>query len=775
MSSQTESREVAPQRLPAVACWCGNQALEDFSNEYRKCAACGTLVVARMPDGDHSRVTDDASDFYGAHYHLTERYGYPSVVERARTDLPERCLHWLRTVLRHRRPPARALDVGCGHGGFVALLRWAGFDASGLELSQAIVEYARRVFAVPILHGPLAEQSIAPGSLDIIALMDVVEHFPDPVAALRDCVPLLADDGLLLLQTPCFPEGQSHDEMVATRAPFLQMLKEQEHLYLFSQRAITELLTRLGLAHIHFEPAIFAHYDMSLVASRRPLASGRNPVLDLDDTLPPEAHLVEALFSVDDQRQKLTQELCELRDRLAIAEEHAAQRLALIGKQGDQLGSIEGERNLARWQVEDLTQRLRAAEQSRDANSERAEVNAAKAAELVAEKTDLEARLLTLTTRCQEIDKLAAERLDVLHRRDATLAEQANEIRALSDRIAELESRASWTHRLLQRLAGGRSSARPTAQQAAPLEPPALAAAMSGLAADRNLFGLWEAYGFHVTPVHFYAPIPHLEHLSDRLWASDSELPGIDMREEAQLAFLTHIRDRYKSEYDAFPDRPTADPQQYYFEQPMFRSVDAEVLYCVIRERRPRRVVEVGSGYSTLVSAAALRANAASGHRGEFIAIEPYPNEDILGGLAELDELRRVPVESVELDLFTRLATDDVLFIDSSHVLRIDNDVRFLFLEVLPRLAPGVTVHIHDIFLPREYPRQWVVDEQRFWTEQYLLQAFLAFNAGYEVLWAGSYMHLRHSDELRRAFRSYHPDTVWPGSFWMRRVGAAGR
>ena len=794
-----------------------------------------------MPAGDHSRVVDDARDFYGAHYHLTERYGYPSVVERARTDLPERCLHWLRAVLRHRRPPARALDVGCGHGGFVALLRWAGFDARGLELSQTIVEYARRVFAVPVLQGPIEEQHLPLGSLDIVALMDVVEHFPDPLATLRDCVALLAEDGLLFAQTPCFPEERSYRELVAKQAPFLEMMKEQEHIYLFSERAIIELLTRLGLPYTLFEPAIFAHYDMFLVASRSPLTSNRNPVLDIDEALPAEAHLVEALFSVDDQRQLRSRQLSELRNQLTIAEEHAVQRLELIKQQGDRIGALEGECNFARMRLDDLSAHLRVVEESRDEHARSAAQHAATAAALQAEKMDLAARVAALTSRLAAAERLdverqqamqaqaaesaaltsrlaaaerldverqqamqaqaaesaaltsrlaAAERLDVERRQAmeaqaARIAALASEEQALRERLTDLQQ--SWPGRLWRwsrdalaepsrRDATRRAESSPPHPSAAAAPSPTdLAVWMSALAGDRSLFRLWEAHGFHVTPDHFYGPIPNLGRLAERPWANDSPPPGIDMAEARQLAFLDDIRGRFKQEYDAFPDRPTADVRQYYFDQPMFRSVDAEVLYSVIRDRQPQRVVEVGSGYSTLVMAAALRKNAASSRRGELIAIDPYPNEEMLGGLAELDELRRSRVETVDLDLFTSLGERDVLFIDSSHVLRLDNDVRFLFLEVLPRLAAGVTIHIHDIFLPRDYPRAWVVDEHRFWTEQYLLQAFLAFNSAFEIIWAGSYMRIHHSDALGEAFRSFRPEAVWPGSFWMRRGGDTQR
>ena len=103
-------------------------------------------------------------------------------------------------------------------------------------------------------------------------------------------------------------------------------------------------------------------------------------------------------------------------------------------------------------------------------------------------------------------------------------------------------------------------------------------------------------------------------------------------------------------------------------------------------------------------------------------------------------------------------------------MVKIGSDVQFLLLEVLPRLKKGVLIHLHDIFLPMEYPRHWVMDHDRFWTEQYLLHAFLLFNKEYEVVWAGSYMHTYHSDKLSKAFASYDAQKTLPGSFWIRRT-----
>ena len=126
--------------------------------------------------------------------------------------------------------------------------------------------------------------------------------------------------------------------------------------------------------------------------------------------------------------------------------------------------------------------------------------------------------------------------------------------------------------------------------------------------------------------------------------------------------------------------------------------------------------------------------------------------------------------QDIPLTEFARLQAGDILFIDSSHVLKIGGDVQYEFLEVLPRLNPGVLVHVHDIFLSAEYRREFVLGACRFWTEQYLLQAFLCFNDRFAVLWGSSLMHLRHPDALQAAFASYRPAAHWPASCWLRRL-----
>jgi Methyltransferase domain len=277
-----------------------------------------------------------------------------------------------------------------------------------------------------------------------------------------------------------------------------------------------------------------------------------------------------------------------------------------------------------------------------------------------------------------------------------------------------------------------------------------------------NEFRTFERHGVHVTPVHFYGPIPDTAQLSDEVW-TPSELVGIDMNDDEQLHLLREVFPKFRGEYDALPTGATDDPTAFHFGNGLFDGTDALVLYCMLRHLRPRRVLEVGSGYSTRLAAQAARANSTT----ELICIEPYPDAVLREGYAGLTSLITAQVEEVPLDVFTALGADDVLFIDSSHAVRTGGDVTFLFLEVLPRLKPGVVVQVHDVFLPQEYPREWVVDGLRFWNEQYLLQAFLTFNSGFRVLLANSYLDVRYPDALRDAF----PNAPWwgGGSLWFQR------
>ncbi|HEY2681332.1 MAG TPA: class I SAM-dependent methyltransferase [Candidatus Udaeobacter sp.] len=282
----------------------------------------------------------------------------------------------------------------------------------------------------------------------------------------------------------------------------------------------------------------------------------------------------------------------------------------------------------------------------------------------------------------------------------------------------------------------------------------------------RDLFQNWERNGFHVTPARFNQPIPDTQMLPETLWDRPSELIGIDMNEAAQLDLLGSFS-KFRDEYQHFPMGKPQGHVGFYLGNGLFDGVDALVAYCMIRHFQPRLIIEVGSGFSSLVLGEAAEKNKTS----KLICIEPSPREFLREGFHGLQLLIEKKVQDISLEFFSQLASGDILFIDSSHTVKIGGDVNYLFLEVLPRLNPGVIVHVHDIFLPFEYRRDWVMDELRFWTEQYLLQAFLTFNSEFEVLMANYYLSSYHAEHLQAAF----PDLPrWiGGSFWMRRKPVA--
>jgi hypothetical protein len=295
-----------------------------------------------------------------------------------------------------------------------------------------------------------------------------------------------------------------------------------------------------------------------------------------------------------------------------------------------------------------------------------------------------------------------------------------------------------------------------------------ISVALPRVAWDKRYFQQWEKAGYHVTPNHFFFPIPDSEALIDGLWEKESELVGINMHPKKQLQLLTEVFPKYRQE-TVFPKTATGQPAEFFLDNESFGAVDAEVLHMMIRHFKPRRIIEIGSGYSTLVSAKACTLNKQKDNvTSELLAIEPYPNETLKHGFPGLTELIQKPLEKIDLSLFSGLGKNDLLFIDSTHVLKIGGDVKYLYLEVLPRVAGGVLVHSHDIFFPLEYPKHWIKENHWFWTEQYLLQAFLAFNREFEVLWASQYMNRRYPKQLAQTFPSYKKE-VCPASLWLKR------
>jgi len=293
--------------------------------------------------------------------------------------------------------------------------------------------------------------------------------------------------------------------------------------------------------------------------------------------------------------------------------------------------------------------------------------------------------------------------------------------------------------------------------------------AKTGVGTDRCL-----RWGALPLPVHFYSPIPDLRDLEERrIWDQQSALAGLDFHPEAQIEFLSGLGKQFGAECN-WPSDPQANPSQFYTENGTFSYGCAAISHCILRHFKPRHVIEIGSGNSSLVISKALSLNAEdSAEAIEYSVLDPYPRSIIENGLSGVTQIIKEPVERMETGFFDRLCKNDVLFIDSGHTVRIGGDVNYLILDVLPRLASGVIVHFHDIGLPYEYPKVYSTNPKFrvFWTEAYLLQAFLCFNSQFEILLAMSYLMTEHLDKFRAAFPLYDPvqHRASSGSFWIRR------
>jgi hypothetical protein len=276
-------------------------------------------------------------------------------------------------------------------------------------------------------------------------------------------------------------------------------------------------------------------------------------------------------------------------------------------------------------------------------------------------------------------------------------------------------------------------------------------------------------------PVHYYSPIPNLEELERRkVWDKVSPLNGINFRIPFQIEFLSELGKKFGGECD-WSFNAEGSGNRFCLDNPSFSFGCASALYSVIRYYQPCKIIEIGSGNSSLVIQEALNRNSANGGvQGHHIIVDPYLNPVVKNNFGDSIEVCEKPVECVDSSFFKRLQKNDILFIDSSHSVKMGSDVNYLILDILPILQSGVIVHFHDINLPYEYPKVYATNPKfrMFWTESYLLQAFLCCNNQYEILLAMNYLMKEHIDLFHQLFPCYHreePARI-SGSFWIKKL-----
>jgi predicted O-methyltransferase YrrM len=280
---------------------------------------------------------------------------------------------------------------------------------------------------------------------------------------------------------------------------------------------------------------------------------------------------------------------------------------------------------------------------------------------------------------------------------------------------------------------------------------------------DQKNYEMFQAAGVHILPVNFYSGVPNTAEIDRAIWDKAASMPGVNQNIAGQTRLLDEIGGQgFLDEYFSLP--ATSPAPETYSRNGGFGAEDGALLYSIIRKYQPKRMIEIGAGQSTLLSAIALEKN---NKPSKLTTIDPYA-PSYLEGKSSID-LLPMKVETIPLSLFDELDDGDILFIDSSHTVRIGGDVIFEVLEVLPRLKRGVIIHIHDIFLPHHYPKHWILDRHITWTEQYLIQAFLSFNSAFEVMWGHGMMYAARPDLLAENLRR-DPAVDNAGSLWLRKT-----
>jgi hypothetical protein len=291
--------------------------------------------------------------------------------------------------------------------------------------------------------------------------------------------------------------------------------------------------------------------------------------------------------------------------------------------------------------------------------------------------------------------------------------------------------------------------------------------ALQRYVARRFLFDLLQPLGLHVIADHFHETVPNTRAVARQYSGEARDLPGIDWRLADCEARALRLLKAYGAEYFGTRERYGFHEQNDYY-----RGLDALVLYLMVRDLRPEKIIEIGQGFSTRVIFSALERNAQeSGRPAQFISIDPYARLTEPGRPANV-EFQVVQQELQAVDFEPLLDGCGFLFVDSSHVYKFGSDVACEFTRIYPRLRPGTTIHLHDIYAPYDYPQHFMVLDKRFWNEQYVLECFLMFNDAFEVR-LPLYLLIRQSKALAEALRQFPVDRQFlgsAGSFYLTRT-----
>ena len=276
------------------------------------------------------------------------------------------------------------------------------------------------------------------------------------------------------------------------------------------------------------------------------------------------------------------------------------------------------------------------------------------------------------------------------------------------------------------------------------------------------VFRKFEENGFHVTQDHYYSAQPTVSRLASTLWDGPRYLTNaFAFSPEKMLALFEEIAP-FAGELADVPRNAAAG---FYWDNEFFPNFDAIIYYGLCRRFRPATVLEIGSGFSTHIALRAAECNRTTRVR----CIEPHPSLALEAIADRLEQFIVCPVQEVPMDAYAALRPGDILFVDTSHVSKIGSDLHHILFNVLPALATGVIVHFHDVFLPWEYPREWVVERNWFWNEQYLILAFMMYNKAFRVLFMNNHFLSTQAQAAERVLSGLTAGPLTGASLWLRK------
>lgn len=294
-------------------CWCGNFCLEDYGTNYWKCPCCKTLISKKQFDEQTYEIKEENIDLYGSNYwkdkmlSMTKKENLQEIVN---LYLQERALYWLNYLTQYVLPPEKVLEVGCGLGQFSYLLKCLGYNQVAYELSPEICDWVRTELNIHIVCG---DAKLSLGKFKAIVAFDLLEHLIDPKEFLLKMNEKLEENGVLILQTPKYDPNLTYEQMKKTKLRFTEQLKDQEHIFIYSEQSITTILKSVGFQYITFEPAFFGDdYDMFIFASKEAII--KNEKKEINDVFHSvsNGYLIEAMLSLFEKKQELEKENTEL-------------------------------------------------------------------------------------------------------------------------------------------------------------------------------------------------------------------------------------------------------------------------------------------------------------------------------------------------------------------------------------------------------------------------------------------------------------------------------